>query len=190
MPAPPTKTSSQTPIINRDADEYLGRIAKRTLVQLCVMMVVVTGIMAYPNAQGSPGFKYRQYIDLLGSLLVVIPFYMGTTKLYAERLRIGRELAEKGEHRQAISALEPFTAPGHRFLDRTGEGHFLLAKSYAATAQKDLADRCREFVIKKRPGVWADRLKNVATQAPIRISQVKGQDNKPRPAKSKAKRRF
>ena len=190
MPAPPTKTSSQTPIINREADEYLGRIAKRILVQLCVMMIVCTGIMSYPNIPGSPTFKYRQIIDLLGSLLVVIPFFVGTSKLYAERLRIGRQLAEKGEHRQAIAALDPFEAPTQRFLDRSGEAHYLLAKSYAATGQKDRADRCREFVIKKRRGVWADRLNNVAVQAPVRISQVKGQDNRPRPTKSKAKRRF
>jgi len=190
MPAPSTKTSSTTPIINRDADEYLGNIAKRILVQLCVTMIVATAILAYPNAKGSALYSFRPIIDLCGALLVAIPFYIGTSKLFAERLRIGRELAEKGEHRQAISALDPFAAPTQRFLDRTGEAHFLLAKAYAATGQKDRADRCREFVVNKRRGVWADRLKNTPVQTPVRISQVKGQENKPRPSKSKVKRRF
>src|SRR6187402_1125949 len=117
MPAPPTKTSTQTPIINRDADEYLGRIAKRTLIQLCVMMIVCTGIMSFPNIPGSPSYKYRNFIDLLGAMLVVVPFFIGTSKLYAERLRIGRELAEKGEFKQAVAALDPFAAPTQRFLD-------------------------------------------------------------------------
>lgn len=203
MPSPTTKTAStEAPIINPEADAILVKIVKRTLLILVIMTVVLTGVMALTNIQGTAIYKYHQYLDFLSAALVVIPFFYGTNQLYKERLRIGRDLVEKNEHRQAIAALEPFTVATQRFFDRTGEAHFLLIKPYTALGQRDKADRCRNFVLKKRPGPWANKLKGPSTQSAVRISEVKGQakgasehtasGNKPRhrATKSKPKRRF
>jgi hypothetical protein len=191
MPSPQSKpASTEAPIINPEADAVLGRMAKRSLLTLLITMIVCTGVMAFANMPHTATWPYHRFLDFLAAAIVVVPFFYGMNKLYTERLRIGRELSERGEYRQAITALDPFAVPTQRFFDRTGEAHFLLSKAYTATNQRDKAEQCRKFVVGKRPGPWADKLKGVSSAPAVRISQIKGQDNRPRPSKSKPKRRF
>ncbi len=90
-----------------------------------------------------------------------------------------------------------------RFLDGSGEAHFLLAQAYLGIGDKQKAEAARAFVRRKK-SVWAEKL------APGRVQITAGknraektraakgagvyaapeQENRPRPAKGKPKRRF
>ncbi|BDI28452.1 hypothetical protein CCAX7_005030 [Capsulimonas corticalis] len=197
MPAstsPNAKRPAEAPVINEEADRILGRIILRYGGVTFAQLFLMTFAMAPINMKGSPVFKWHQAIDVLSILLVFIPFLLGISKLFAARLRIGRDLVERGVWRQAIAALDPFEGFTQRFLDGSGEAHYLLSKAYAGAGEKAKAERARQFVLKHRAGVWADKLRD---PAPIAIGALKTALRQEKSAektvtgvKGKRKRRF
>ena len=130
-------------------------------------------------------------LNLLSILIVLIPFYAGIHRLYAARLEIGRERVQARAWSEAVAALEPFDAPMQRFLDGTGEAHYLLAQAYAALGSKERAEKARAYVRRKK-GVWAEKLspgKGGASKG-ASVYSAGGSEARPRPPKSKPKRRF
>src|SRR5579883_2114790 len=69
----------------------------------------------------------RHLLDFVSILIVMSPFFLGTNRFFAARLRFGREFVEKREWHKAVASLEAFNHIGQRFLDPTGEAHYLLS---------------------------------------------------------------
>ena len=204
MPIPEPNAS-----INPEADRVLSRIALRFGLLVFALLIADTLFVSYFNARLHP----RTLRDLLtpklaflngvSILVVLIPFYWGIYKLFAARLAIGRERVGARAWREAVAALEPFSAWMQRFLDQSGEAHFLLAQAYAGLGDKARAEAARAFV-RRRKGVWADKLtpgtgvsgKGTAGRGKASpgkgagVYAAPGQEIKPRPAKGKPKRRF
>lgn len=195
--------TTQTPIINPDADRRLARIAIRYGLLVFALLVLTTFGLSYANAQVQPKTlkdlltPRLAALNLLSIMIVLLPFYAGIQKLFAARLEIGRERVQARAWREAIAALDPFTLPVQRFLDSQGEAHFLLAQAYAALGDKARAEKSRAFVRRKPGSPWAAKMPAVKGERP-KLSGGKGAsvypapdtDARPRPAKSKPRRRF
>lgn len=177
-----------TPIINDDADRALGRIILRFGMLTFVLLVLATLGMSFVNLNVPQNhlFKYHKPLDLLSILIVLIPFFIGINRLFAARLRLGREFVAQRRWREAVAALDPFAGRGQRFLDSSGEAHYLLAQAYAGAGQTAKAETARAFVLRHRPGSWAEKLKS----APARPTPRAGQEKRPRAANGKPRRRF
>lgn len=163
------------PIISEEADKALGRIQLITLIVTAVLIVPVPFLMAFVNVPQSKYFQDRHILDGLSMLLIMTPFYVGMNILFKARLRFGREYSEAKRWKAAVAALEPFDNFTQRFMDSTGEAHFLLGKAYAGSGDKMKAERMNRFVLKHRPGVWADKLKGTE---PPRASAIKASRNR------------
>jgi hypothetical protein len=196
MPVP------QNAVINPEADRRLGRIALTYGLIVFALLVLTTILLSVVNAGSQPKTlgdlihsPKLAVLNLLSILVVIVPFYFGIHRLFIARLEIGRERVGARAWREAVAALEPFAAPMQRFLDSSGEAHFLLAQAYAALGEKGKAESARAFV-RRRKGVWAEKL----TPGKVQITgqkgkgagvyAVPGQENRPRPSKGKPKRRF
>lgn len=191
--------------INPEADRRIGRIAITYGLLVFALLILTTLALSYANAASQP----KTLADLihspklaalnLGSILIVlVPFYFGIHRLFAARLEIGRERVGARAWREAAAALEPFAAPMQRFLDGSGEAHFLLAQAYAGMGEKGKAEAARAFVRRKK-SVWAEKLTPGRSQMSAGkggtgkgagVYAAPGQENRPRPPKGKPKRRF
>ena len=179
------------PIINPEADKILGRMTVQTFVFTMTALILLTVVMPFfnqpPTAHhpASTVWKYHQIIDFGSAALIIAVLYTMNGRLFATRLSIGRDLVAKREFRQAAVCLQPFEAFGQRWLDRSGEAHYLLAQAYAGSNNKVKAEECKTFVIKHRPGPWAAKLGgNPGKVDPSTLPA------RPKPTKGKPRRRF
>jgi hypothetical protein len=195
-----------TPVINDEADRVLGRIITRYGAATFALLILATFGMSVVNLDVPANhlYKYHKPLDLLSILVVLIPFFIGMNRLFAARLKMGREFVAARRWREAVAALDPFAGRGQRFLDGSGEAHYLLAQAYAGVGQTAKAEAIRAFVLKHRAGIWADKIKSAPPQAgtrPRRRADSKaaaiavprdpnGQDKRPRSANRKPRRRF
>ena len=180
--------NSSTPVINDAADRTLGRIILRFGALTFALLIVATIGMAFVNLDVPQNhlFRYHKPLDLVSILIVLIPFFFGMNRLFAARLKLGREFVSQRRWREAIAALDPFAGRGQRFLDSSGEAHYLLGQAYAGIGQTARADAARAFVREHRSGPWADKLK-AAPPKPVPSAR---QEKRPRPANGKPRRRF
>jgi len=176
-----------------EAEKILNRISLRYFLLVFALLIADTLIFGYANALLRPktlGVLMKPLLILLNFasiLVVLIPFYFGIYKLFAARLAIGRERVQRRSWNQAVAALEPFDNWTQRFLDHSGEAHFLLAQAYTSLGDKTKAEAARKFV-RSRKGVWADQVNGVKSS--VTTLGPEGQENRPRPAKNKPRRRF
>ena len=186
----------QNTSINPDADRRLRRIGYLYGVLVLILLVLTTIGLSLMNARYHPqtlkSLLTPQLIalNLLSILVVLVPFYAGIYRLYAARLEIGRDRVAARAWSEAVAALEPFDAPMQRFLDGSGEAHYLLAQAYSALGSKTQAEAARAFVRRKK-SVWSEKLspgKGIARKGVV--STAFEQENRPHPAKGKPKRRF
>lgn len=197
----PKRPASRAFIINADADRQLARISLlytgiSFVLLLALMFLVPYIIVRYPLP---PPLRF---LLQWGSLLVVFVFFLvGTDRMNAARLDIGRERVQARVWSEAVAALRPFDSLLTRFWDRSGEAHFLLAQAYAGLGDKVRAEKARAFVRRKPGSPWAEKL--VPNQGPsISRSRAKvydssaegseksGPEKRPMPPKSKPRRRF
>ncbi len=181
------------PIINDEADRMLGRIIIRYGLLSLALLTLVSLVMIPVNANF--GELYRAHrlrdvartltLDFLSTLVVLLPFFLGINRLFAARLRLGRDLVAQRRWREAVAALDPFAGPTQRFLDRTGEAHSLLALAYAGAGDPSKAEAAHAFVLRHRPGAWADKLRAAPPSG-----RQSGQEKRPRPSNGKRRRRF
>lgn len=158
MPADDALPVISTPVINDEADRTLGRIILRHGALTFALLVLAPFVMWYVNLPGTPLYADRRFLDTVSVFVILLPFFVGTNRLFAARLRIGRDLAQAGRWREAVAALDPFAGPTQRFLDPTGEAHYWLARAYAGQGETAGADKAREFIRRHRPGIWAQKL--------------------------------
>ena len=197
MPFPPSsprpvRTSDNSPVISEEADRILGRIIVRYGVVTFALLVAVSFLMAFVNINVPQNslFRWHKPLDMVSILVVLIPFFLGMNTLFAARLRLGRDLVQRRQWTAAIAALDPFAGPSQRFLDGTGEAHYLLALAYAGAGDSARAAQAREFLRRHRHGPWADKLTAAPATPKPGFARLKAQEKAPRPANVKRRRRF
>ncbi len=201
-PAPKTP-APRSYVISPEADRRLIRISLLYGGISFVLLLLLTFAVPYANVR-FPLPPVPKAILNWGSLLIVLlPFLAGVTRMNAVRLEIGRERVGARAWTEAVAALEPFDAPWQRFLDGTGEAHFLLGQAYAGLGDKVKAERARAFVRRKAGSPWAEKLQSpkgpsiAASRAKVYPAKGEsggengtGQEKRPTPPKSKPRRRF
>lgn len=207
MPSPknsaPQKPALRTSIINPDADRRLGRL---TLIFFAIIFALVTAFtmgMPVVNAATHLSIVPKTLLNVFAMLVVLVLFYYGLYKLYQVRLEIGRERVQARAWTEAVAALEPFSVPMQRFLDSSGEAHYLLGQAYAGTGDKVRAEKARAFVRRKSGSPWAEKLlpskgpgisrttaKATANAKVYDGPERDGQEKRPAPPKTKPRRRF
>lgn len=191
MPDSPI-TPAKKPVeymINPEADRRLRGIMLRYIIGLALLLPITTILFSLANVPHTSLFRYHIPLDYLSALILIVPLYAGVYQIFNERLTIARDLSLKREWKQVVAALEPFDTIGQKWLDRTGEAHYLLAQAHNALKNGKKAEACRQFVLKHRPGEWATKLGGKpATGTPMH--KVIPQQPRPRPPKSGPKRRF
>lgn len=161
------------PVINEDADRVLGRIIIRAGLATLVLLVIMTLVMTFVNVF-VPGPLHR-FLDTVGLLVVMLPFFAGMNKLFAARLVMGREFVAQKRWQEAVAALDPFAGATQRFLDKSGEAHYLLSLAYQGQGDSGRAESARAFVRRHRAGLWAQRLdKPVPLRQEKRLLPPKG----------------
>ncbi len=179
-------SSPDSPIINEEADRLLGRIILRYGGLAFLLLLLATVGMAFVNIPQSRLYPIHRLLDTISVLVILLPFFVGINRLFEARLRLGREFVEKQAWREAVAALDPFAGPGQRFLDRTGEAHFLLAQAYDSLGDRARANSTRAFLRRHRAGVWAER----AIAPPLAQGIINRQEKRPGLANGKRRRRF
>ncbi len=185
MPLP-----AQNATINPAADRRLKRIIYGYGIVVFALLFLTTFALAWANAKyGGPTLKSMAtprlvLLNIASILVVLIPYYAGIHRLYTARLEIGRECVAARAWSEAVAALDPFNAPLARFLDGSGEAHFLLAQAYTGLGEKVKAEKARA-VVRRKKGVWADRL-NAGRGGSVYTTQEK----RPAPPKGKPRKRF
>lgn len=167
------------PVINEAADRVLGRIIIRYGLATMALLVLMTVVMTLVNVL-VPGPLHR-FLDMVGLLIVMLPFFAGMNKLFAARLALGRDLVEQKRWGEAVAALDPFAGPTQRFLDKTGEAHYLLSLAFQGIGDSARAESARVFVRRHRAGPWAERLDKPASAR---------QEKRLLPPKNKPRRRY
>jgi len=201
---PVPKPAPRASVINPDADRRLGRIALTYGAIVFVLLTLTTFAVPYADAAFRLPQTPKAILNGLSMLVVLIPFYFGIYRLFQARLEIGRERVQARAWPEAVAALEPFSSPMQRFLDHSGEAHYLLGMAYAGLGDKVRAEKVRAFVRRKAGSPWAEKL--APNQGPgIARSRAKvydgqenragqgrndGQEKRPVPPKSKPRRRF
>ncbi len=205
MPASPNtkKPTPRTFVINPEADRRLGRIALSFGVVVFALLVLTTFAVPYADTKYHLPVVPKAILNGLSLLVVLVPFYFGIYKLFQARLEIGRERVQARVWTEAVAALEPFSAPTQRFLDASGEAHYLLGQAYAGAGDKVRAEKVRAFVRRKTGSPWAEKLQpgrgpglsRSGTKASANAKAYdappgEGQEKRPSPPKTKPRRRF
>ena len=146
---------NEEPVINEAADRALGRIILRYGTVTLVLLLVVPFLMVNINLPTSQYFGDRRFFDTLSTLIVLAPFFAGTNKIFSTRLNLGRSLAGERKWDQVIASVEPFEKPTQRFMDRTGEAHYLLFVAYTELGRTDDAAEAKKFLTTHRHGEFA-----------------------------------
>ena len=196
MPSSPQTPAPRAAIINPDADRRLGRIALSFGAVVFVLLILTTFAVPYADTKYHLPVLLKSLLNGGSLLIVLIPFYFGIYKLFQARLEIGRERVLARAWPEAVAALEPFSSPMQRFLDHSGEAHYLLGLAYAGAGDKVRAEKARAFVRRKEGSPWAEKL--LPSKGPG-ISRIQpksgakiydGQEKRPVPPKTKPRRRF
>ena len=195
MPAP-QNSAPKAFVINPEADRRLGRIALSFGAIVFGLLILTTFAVPYADARYHLPLVPKAILNGASLLVVLVPFYFGIYRLFQARLEIGRERVQARAWTEAVAALEPFSAPMQRFLDHSGEAHYLLGTAYAGLSDKARAEKARAFVRRKKESPWAEKLQPgkgpgiSRTSATSRARIYDGQEKRPVPPKTKPRRRF
>ncbi len=202
MPLPQKIAAPRTSVINPDADRRLARIALSYGAIVFALLMLTTFAVPYADYRYNLPTVPKAILNGLSLLVVLVPFYFGIYKLFQARLEIGRERVQARAWTEAVAALEPFSAPTQRFLDASGEAHYLLGQAYAGTGDKIRAEKARAFVRRKTGSPWADKLPSgkgpgisrssakASANAKVYDAPASGPEKRPSPPKTKPRRRF
>lgn len=202
MPSPSQKPVPRSYVINSNADRRLGRIALSFGLVVFALLVLTTFAVPYADYVFHLPVVPKAILNGLSLLIVLVPFYFGIYKLFQARLEIGRERVQARAWTEAVAALEPFSAPTQRFLDHSGEAHYLLGQAYAGAGDKVRAEKVRAFVRRKTGSPWAEKLQpskgpgisrsstKASANAKVYEASEGGSDKRPVPPKAKPRRRF
>ena len=101
------------PVISADADRVLGRIIVRYGAVTFALLVAASFGMAFVNLPVPQNllFRWHKPLDMVSILIVLVPFFLGMNRLFAARLRLGRDFVQRRQWTAAIAALDPFAGP-------------------------------------------------------------------------------
>jgi tetratricopeptide (TPR) repeat protein len=203
-PSAPTKSESGRPdhLINAEADKVLGKIVIGHFIAFAVLLLATTYFMAYLNIPSSRFYSDRHFLDFLSILVVMTPFFLGTNKFFKTRLQYGRDYVEQKRWKEAVASLEAFNHIGQRFLDPSGEAHYLLSLALAKEGRQKDADKVKDYVLKSHPSSpWSERFRKSEQAKPKAASIAKASaktavpaaaaaEEKPKKAAKPKRRRF
>ncbi len=202
MASPQKLSVPRTYVINADADRRLTRLALLYGGISFVLLLAVTFGMPILNAATALPIWPKRLLNYLSLLVVLVPFFAGVNRMNAARLEIGHERVQARAWTEALAALITFDTPFQRFLDASGEAHYLLGQAYAGAGDKVRAEKARAFVRRKTGSPWAEKLQpgrgpglsrsgaKTPSNAKVYDTQAGGQEKRPAPPKSKPRRRF
>ncbi|MBC8102941.1 MAG: hypothetical protein H7Z41_10180 [Cytophagales bacterium] len=111
--------------------------------------------------------KNRAFLDALGGILVLWPFFTSWGRVYAWRIALGRTYVREQRWADADQTLSPFLHPRTRlFFDATGEGIYWLATARQALGKDEEARRLLTRLLRERRGTWSERAQK-ALEEPI-----------------------
>lgn len=214
MPSSPNPVPRPS-VINPDADRRLTRMALLYGGVSFALLLAVTFGMPILNFTTHLPLWPKRLLNYLSLLVVLVPFFVGVNRMNAARLEIARERVQARAWTEAIAALITFDTPFQRFLDASGEAHYLLGQAYAGVGDKVRAEKARAYVRRKKDSPWAEKLQpskgpgisrtasrsnakaynaktdNAKTSnAKVYDAEEGGQEKRPVPPKTKPRRRF
>jgi len=144
------------------------------------------------NMPTNPLFKIHKALDIISTLVIMAPFFIGVNVMNRVRMKYARRYVQEENWKAVYYAVESFTHFGQKWMDSTGEAHYLFAIALERQGQRDPAKKARQFVTKHRPsGEWAAKLRDVeASRAPRKISEIMAEKGESGKKLNKAKRRF
>lgn len=114
-----------------------------------------------------------------GALVVLWLFYLLIFQFSKKLIEFGRRFAETGEWENVANVLSSFNNFGNHFLDRTGEGHYLLSVALKKIGKPELSRIAKDYVLKKRPdSEWAEKLRSSNQPVSVRGSSPSGKTRK------------
>jgi hypothetical protein len=194
MPTP-TKPVTRAPkesLISPEADRELLRIVVVFGGTFFVLALLLNAGMAWVNLPHTPLYGMRRFLDTISVLVFMTPFFLGINIMNKARLKYARKYVQEENWKAVYYSVEFFTHLGQKWLDSTGEAHYLLAIALDHQGQREAARKARLFITKHRPsGEWAAKLRAVeASRAPRKISEIKAEKGEAGRKLNKARRRF
>jgi hypothetical protein len=195
MATPPqviVASDDNQPLITKSADKALIRIMIASIGSSFVLLALFSVTVQFANQPRSFLFPVHRFLDVITTLLALLPFFIGINRMNAVRLQYARRFAEEGNWRGVYSSVESFSQLGQRWMDPTGEAHYLLSVAYERQGERAKAAKERTFVMKHRPNSdWAKKLMAVeASRTPKRMSEIKAKREESGRKFVKSKRRF
>ncbi len=204
----PRRRPGLEPLISDEADRELSKILLIYGIPTLVLFVAAPIACGYFDIPHSPLFKLHRIVDFLSVFIAFIPFFLAVERMKAIRMKFGRRYIQSGEWKQAAAALEPYTHFGQRFIDSSGEAHYLASIAQDRLGKRAQAQRNRDFVLNHRKSSeWAAKLREkLQSKAPsprpstrVRTEKLVGSDaadrgevspeyDKPKRSRSKKRR--
>ncbi len=190
-----SQRNSQTPkeaLISPEADRELLKLMIAYGGTLFVLLLLLQTAAVWINMPHSPLFPFRKVMDVAIVFVIMMPFFIGMRKMVDVRLKYARRYVAEEDWKAVFYSVEFFDHIGQKWMDSTGEAHYLLAVALERQGQRDAARKARLFVTKHRPsGEWAAKLREVeAGRAPRKITEINAQRAEAGRKLTKTKRRF
>jgi hypothetical protein len=189
----PRPQKETEPLISPEADKTLWKIVIAYGGSFVTLFLLAPLLVSYANLTKSPLFPIHRFIDTLSTMLIMLPFFFGINAMNKARMKFARQYAAEENWKAVYGSTETFSQFGQKWMDSSGEAHYLLAIALERLGHRPEATKARLFVTKYRPnGEWAAKLREVeAGRAPRKISEIKAAAKGDSVRKlAKAKRRF
>ena len=125
---------------------------------LFVRLVGVALLVSVWEAAAPPGFaRLRLFVDGVGALLVVLPFFTAYGRIFAWRIALGRAYVTEKRWPDAARALAALDRKGYHPFDATSEGAYWLALTCGALGKNDDARRLLELVARQGNVEWKSK---------------------------------
>ncbi len=141
------------------ASEALAALQRRTIravvflfVRLVAVSVFITILtLRYPQLRNS------HLPDVVGILLVILPFFTAIGRGFAWRIALGRAYVGEGRWAEAEQALRVFDRAGYHPFDSHAEGAYWMAVTHRAQGRPEAARRLFGFVSRQGREPWQSR---------------------------------
>lgn len=172
-----------------EADKLLRKRVIGFTVLIGLLLILCTAGM---GAIGLLHLRFWQIaalsVVLIGAIMAI--FFTATGRTANMLISWGRNFNELGRWEDTEMILSTFNQFGQRFLDPTGEAHFLLMTAFAKRGKRESADKVRDFLAKHRAGtVWGQKAQEAQASMRGAGGLRRSEENSKKPSKG-GRRRF
>ena len=140
-----------------DALAALFRRNLRSVVALAVRVVAVGLLLALLERELPWVRRNRLFVEALGSVLVVWPFFTAVGRNAAWRIALGRAYVQEKRWAEAERALLPFSRRGYQPFDAGGEGAYWFAVTLRAIGRAEESRHLFRSIAQTRRGPWREK---------------------------------